>query len=293
MTKRTVLLAAAAAAAIAALSGCSTNSPYYENDGPPTVGAFVESGSATPKVEAFRAAANRPYTVLGTSYTPITTDAPMRQRGTASWYGKQFHGNKTSIGEIYDMYKPTAAHPTMPLPSYARVTNLANGKSIIVRVNDRGPFLHGRIIDLSYSAAKTLGYSSAGTAQVEVERLTWDDIRSGRWKTASSGSSTLASSTAPLTTPSPAPSQTAGISQPHSGWGVQVGSFSSEDNARSWAAHCQAVLAAAGTPKNARIVKDGSLWRVVMEQGLTREAASALSKTIGAQLGVQAFSIQK
>ena len=175
----------AGAAALLTLSGCSTNSRYYGNDGPPTV--FTGSGteSAVPKVEPFRAAANRPYTVLGSSYTPMTTDAPLRQRGVASWYGKQFHGNKTSIGEIYDMYQPTAAHPTMPLPSYARVTNLSNGRSIIVRVNDRGPFLHNRIIDLSYAAAKTLGYSSAGTANVEVRRLTWDEIRSGSWQQSS------------------------------------------------------------------------------------------------------------
>ena len=293
MKQHSVLLAVAATAIIAALAGCSTHSPYYDKDGPPSVGAHIESSSATPKIEAFRQAANRPYTVLGTRYSPITTDQPLRQRGTASWYGKQFHGNKTSIGEVYDMYQPTAAHPTMPLPSYARVTNLKNNKSIIVRVNDRGPFLHGRIIDLSYAAAKTLGYANAGPAQVEVERLTWDDIRSGRWKANTSNTNMLASATAPLTSPAPAPSLSAGISKPQSGWGVQVGSFSSEDNARSWAAHCQAVLAAVGDQRTARIVQDGMLWRVIMDQGLTYESAASAARIIGSQLGVQAFSIQK
>lgn len=275
-----------ACAAALVLAGCSSNSPYYENDGPPVFGADVESGSAVPRVEPFRAAANRPYTVLGTRYTPMTTDAPLRQRGTASWYGKQFHGNKTSIGEIYDMYKPTAAHPTMPLPSYARVTNLQNGRSIVVRVNDRGPFLHGRVIDLSYSAAKSLGYSGAGTAQVEVRRLTWDEIRSGSWHDGSVSST-------PITTTPSAPSSTAGISPAQKGWGVQVGVFSAEANAREWAAHSEAVLAAAGTPRTVRIVRDGAMWRVIFGQGMTHAAAADAAATIGPQLGVSAFSIQK
>ena len=112
MKQHSVLLAVAATAIIAAPAGCSTHSPYYDKDGPPSVGAHIESSSATPKIEAFRQAANRPYTVLGTRYSPMTTDQPLRQRGTASWYGKQFHGNKTSIGEVYDMYQPL--QPTRP-----------------------------------------------------------------------------------------------------------------------------------------------------------------------------------
>lgn len=103
----------------------------------------------------------------------------------------------------------------------------------------------------------------------------------------------LASATAPLTSPAPAPSLSAGISKPQSGWGVQVGSFSSEDNARSWAAHCQAVLAAVGDQRTARIVQDGMLWRVIMDQGMTYESAASAARIIGFQLGVQAFSIQK
>lgn len=278
------VLAGAALALV--LSGCSTGSRYYDNDGPPSVLTGSGAESAEPRVEPFRTAANKPYTVLGSRYTPITTDSPLRERGTASWYGKQFHGNKTSTGEIYDMYKATAAHPTMPLPSYARVTNLENGRSIIVRVNDRGPFLHNRIIDLSYAAAKTLGYSSAGTARVEVSRLTWDEIRSGSWRTDKDST--------PVTAPTwTAPAANAGISAPQAGWGVQIGSFSQEANARSYAAHAQAVLEAAGDARTVRIVRDGALWRVVAGGGMTHDRAAEAAHSVGQKLGVSAFSIQK
>ncbi|MGZ5819522.1 MAG: septal ring lytic transglycosylase RlpA family protein [Burkholderiaceae bacterium] len=131
---------------------------------------------AEPKVEPYSAKGNRPYVVFGKTYTPLTDDKPFKQRGIGSWYGKKFHGQKTSSGELYDMYKMTAAHPTLPIPSYARVTNIANGQQVIVRVNDRGPFHAGRIIDLSYTAALKLGYLSTGSSQLEVERLLPDDI---------------------------------------------------------------------------------------------------------------------
>ena len=111
----------------------------------------------------------------------------MTQRGTASWYGKKFHGRKTSTGETYNMYSMTAAHKTMELPSYAKVTNLKNGKSVIVRVNDRGPFVDDRIIDLSYAAASKLGYVKNGTAPVKVERIRMADIRSGKIPASSGG----------------------------------------------------------------------------------------------------------
>jgi rare lipoprotein A len=102
---------------------------------------------------------------------PLTRVGPFQQRGTASWYGKRFHGGSTASGERYDMYKMSAAHPVLPIPSYARVTNLANGRSVVVRVNDRGPFHDGRIIDLSYAAAYKLGYVAAGSARVLVEQV--------------------------------------------------------------------------------------------------------------------------
>ncbi|WP_334188044.1 septal ring lytic transglycosylase RlpA family protein [Noviherbaspirillum sp.] len=151
---------------------------YYQDDGP---GDNVPPGlldlpDPEPRVEPYARRGNQPYTVFGKTYTPITDSRPLKQQGVGSWYGKKFHGQKTSSGELYDMYKITAAHPTLPIPSYARVTNLANGKQVIVRVNDRGPFLGGRIIDLSYAAALKLGYLEKGSSQLEVERLLPEDI---------------------------------------------------------------------------------------------------------------------
>jgi len=102
---------------------------------------------------------------------PMTSLQPFKQRGLASWYGKRYHGQKTSSGETYDMYAMTAAHPTLPIPSYARVTNVANGRSVVVRINDRGPFKSERVIDVSYVAAHKLGFIQAGQARVEVEAI--------------------------------------------------------------------------------------------------------------------------
>jgi len=146
---------------------------YYLDDGPganppPNLDRIPD---AQPRAEALHRAANRPYSVFGRDYVPMRTLAPYKERGVASWYGRRYHGQRTSIGEIYDMYAMTAAHPTLPLPSYARVTSLANGRSVVVRVNDRGPFLGGRIIDLSYAAAYRLGYINQGSAPVEVELI--------------------------------------------------------------------------------------------------------------------------
>jgi rare lipoprotein A len=146
---------------------------YLSGDGP---GADIPVNldsvpDAVPKNEPLHRYANRPYIALGKTYTPITVVGNFRERGIASWYGKKFNGERTSSGEIYDMYTMTAAHPTLPLPSYARVTNLANHKSVIVRVNDRGPFMNDRIIDLSYTAAYKLGIIGDGSAEVEVESL--------------------------------------------------------------------------------------------------------------------------
>ena len=146
---------------------------YYKDDGPADeIPRDLDSiPDARPRLERLHRGANRPYVVLGKSYVPNTTLKPVRERGIASWYGKKFHGQKTSIGEPYDMFAMTAAHPTLVLPSYARVTNLDNGKSVVVRVIDRGPFHADRIIDLSYAAAYRLGYINAGRARVEVETL--------------------------------------------------------------------------------------------------------------------------
>lgn len=193
-----------------AAAGCSSNSSgYFQNDGPPSAFGHIKalgSNNITIKVEEPHKWANRPYTVLGKRYVPITGDKPMTQVGEASWYGKQFHGKKTSTGEIYDMYELSAAHKTMELPSYARVTNLKNGRSVIVRVNDRGPFVDGRVIDLSYAAAVQLGYQKQGITQVRVERITMKDIAAGRIPSTNASdimlakASTTASTKAPVKT---------------------------------------------------------------------------------------------
>ena len=159
--------------ALAACGSAPRKGGYYKDDGPherPPAG-LDQVADATPRVEPLHRYANRPYRVFGKDYRPLSAVQPFRQRGMASWYGKRFHGRKTSSGETYDMYKMTAAHPTLPIPSYARVTNLASGRSVVVRINDRGPFHAGRVIDLSYVAAWKLGYIGAGSAQVEVEAI--------------------------------------------------------------------------------------------------------------------------
>ena len=137
---------------------------------------------AEPKIEPIRAGGpNKPYEVQGRDYRPITEDRPFSERGLASWYGKKFHGRRTASGEIYNMYAMTAAHPTLPIPSYVRVRNPANDREVVVRINDRGPFHSGRIIDLSYTAALKLGVLK-GVAPVELSRITFEEIRSGSWR---------------------------------------------------------------------------------------------------------------
>ena len=159
-----------------ALGGCTLEPKHIgdtRDDGP---GGALPSNpdriaEARPRSEPLNPGANSPYTALGRKYVPFQSPTPYRQRGIATWYGRKFHGKPTSSGERYDMYAMTAAHTILPIPSYARVTNLSNGRSIVVRVNDRGPFHAERIIDLSYAAAYKLGFVNAGSARVEVEAI--------------------------------------------------------------------------------------------------------------------------
>ena len=160
-----------------ASTGTSASAPrrggYYMDDGPLDQAAPDPTtvADAVPKLEPLIARANRPYTVFGRGYQPITSLRPYRERGIASWYGRKFHGNRTASGEVYDMFAMTAAHPTLPLPSYVRVTRIGTEQSVVVRVNDRGPFLNNRVIDLSYTAANKLGYVNAGSTEVEIELI--------------------------------------------------------------------------------------------------------------------------
>ena len=146
---------------------------YLAGDGPddhppPNIDAIPD---AVPVDEPLHRYANRPYVALDKTYRPLSKPGNFKQRGIASWYGKKFNGQRTASGEKYDMYAMTAAHPTLPIPSYARVTNVATGKSVVVRINDRGPFLHDRAIDLSYTAAHKLGIVGHGSQEVEIESL--------------------------------------------------------------------------------------------------------------------------
>ena len=158
------------------LAACGTlprGGGYYLDDGPDAAPAVDVSKvpDAVPRREPRAAYGNNSYTALGVRYIPMPDAKGYRERGVASWYGKKFHGRPTSSREPYDMYAMTAAHKTLPLPSYVRVRNLQNGRAVIVRVNDRGPFLHDRVIDLSYAAAYKLGIVGTGTGLVEVEAV--------------------------------------------------------------------------------------------------------------------------
>ncbi len=174
---RRFTLWAALAVTVFLFQGCggsgSSKGGYGYGDGPPPRDVDVTNiADAVPKVEPVTKAGNKsPYTVFGKTYEVMPTSLGYRQQGVASWYGNKFHGRNTSNGEAYSMYEMTAAHKTLPIPCYVRVTNVENGRSVIVRVNDRGPFHGDRIIDLSYVAAKKLGYSDRGTAKVIVEAI--------------------------------------------------------------------------------------------------------------------------
>lgn len=162
------------AVVVLVLSACGSRGPrYYQDDGPhASVPADLSKvKNAQPRNEPRSASGNNPYVVFGRRYVPMDSSEGYRKTGVASWYGRKFHGRRTSSGEMYDMYAMTAAHTTLPLPSFVKVRNLDNGKEVIVRVNDRGPFLHNRLIDLSYAAAYKLDVVNSGTARVEVTAI--------------------------------------------------------------------------------------------------------------------------
>lgn len=183
------LLILSAAALGLALAGCGSSPTVPTKPSPPTAtakggGYYLDDGpeanpppnldaipDAVPREEPLHRFANRSYVALGNTYTPQKERRAHSEEGLASWYGRRFHGKKTASGELYDMYAMTAAHPTLPIPSYARITALDTGKSVVVRINDRGPFHSSRVIDLSYTAAHKLGYLGRGSTRVRVESL--------------------------------------------------------------------------------------------------------------------------
>jgi rare lipoprotein A len=266
-------------------SWLSSSGGYYKDDGPPAqVPANLDNiPDAVPRLEPLARGPNRPYTVMGKHYVPDTSERSYRKRGTASWYGRKFHGRKTSNGETYDMFAMTAAHTTLPIPSYVRVTRVSTGKSVIVRVNDRGPFLHNRVIDLSYAAAHRLGMVGPGSAEVVVERITPAQIRAGTWANES-----FASTSPTTVTPSPAAVESVSTmaraeiaSEPVF---LQIGAFSSEANARALAAR-----AAARMPGNLPVEVDSTaseLYRVRIGPFANRAQALTTMDAVVQSLGV-------
>jgi len=258
---------------------------YYKDDGPgQDIPANLDAiPDAVPRVEPLHRFANRPYMVFGREYVPATSLRPYRERGVASWYGRKFHGEKTSTGEAYDMYAMTAAHPTLPLPSYARVTSVATGRSVVVRVNDRGPFLHGRVIDLSYAAAHRLGIAQNGSGEVEVEAIL-------------PGEATLvAAAPLPPVTAAPAARTPPGVPAAEAetpmpvagadgGFAVQLGAFAGYANAANFVAHLANQLAPLGVEPKIRQVN--GLFRVFVGPYAARDDARRTADRLREALGL-------
>jgi rare lipoprotein A len=255
-----------------------------------------------PRAEPLHRAAARPYTVMGRSYTPMTALAPYQARGLATWYGRRYHGKPTSTGEPYDMYAMTAAHPTLPLPSYARVTHLGTGRSVVVRVNDRGPFHEGRIIDLSYTAAHKLGIL-AGATMVEVESILPETgmvtaakpipaqppapaqapvaTPAAQPKPAEPGFSVISPAAAePLPAPGAGAAQLPAITEAGRVF-LQLGAFSSRENAESYLAR----LKAQADWLALQVFSSNGLYRVqagpFANQNDARQAAERVAQALG------------
>jgi rare lipoprotein A len=231
---------------------------------------------AEPKVERLHRFANRPYQVFGKDYVPAATPAPFRQTGVGSWYGRRFHGAPTSSGEPYDMYAMSAAHPTLPIPSYARVTNLANGRSVVVRINDRGPFHSDRIIDLSYTAAWKLGYVQAGSARVEVQALL------------PGGEAQLQQASKPEATPQ-FPTQ-ATITEP-TGFYLQLGAFSSRQAAENFRVRVYRELA--WLTEAVRVIGIVSVFRLHLGPYRSQDEARSIADRIQSELKLRPMLVTR
>jgi len=313
------------------LAGCGTpakRSPspgvppgggYYLDDGPganppPDLDSIPEP---TPRVEPLNRGTTRPYVVMGREYTPMTSLEPYRARGVASWYGRRYHGKRTASGEIYDMYRVSAAHPILPIPSYARVTNLRNGRSVVVRINDRGPFLDGREIDLSYTAAHKLGIIANGSGLVEVESImpgaeaapvvasALDPEVCCASPPAESAASAAANDTPGDMQPvvaAPAPQiaprvSTGATSAPPpltsdaSGIYLQLGAFGSQQNAESFLARLQVQVA--WLAETVHILARDGLYRVHAGPYASRNEARTAADRISQTLGIKSFVLTR
>ena len=277
---------------------------YYLDDGPgenPPVDLDSVS-DAVPKLEPLHRGASRPYTVMGSNYTPMTSLQPYRARGVATWYGRRYHGKQTSSGEMYDMYAMTAAHATLPIPSYARVTHLANGKSVVVRINDRGPFVDGRIIDLSYTAAHRLGVLGGGSAMVEVQSILPGDsipaaVASAAAQPAAAAARdpapvAMARESGPVAVPlaAPEPQPAAATAAPEipmtsgpSGVYLQLGAFGSRENAENYLTRLR--LQIDWLAERLHVFPRDGLYRVhagpYANQTEARQAAGRISQALG------------
>lgn len=283
---------------------------YYKDDGPGDVTpeGLLELPDAEPRIDPYSKSGNKPYVVFGKRYVPITDARPLKQRGRGSWYGKKFHGQKTSSGELYDMYQMSAAHPTLPIPSYARVTNLSNDRQVIVRVNDRGPFHSGRVIDLSYTAALKLGYIGHGSADLQVERLLPADIEQILANKGSASASAVATEAismpmtestqlAPLANqpvafvPNGNSSSGSGTTSAISGFYLQFGAYSQAANAES--VRTRLTQDAGSVLPQLTVEPSNNLFRLYSGPFATREAAAAAAAQVQGTAGVKGFVVQR
>ena len=272
---------------------------FYKDDGPADdiPDGLDDILDAEPKWEPLHKPATKPYVVLGKEYIPNTAVKPYKTRGIASWYGRKFHGQKTSIGEPYDMFAMTAAHPTLALPSYVRVTGVQSGKTVIVRITDRGPFHADRVIDLSYTAAYKLGLINGGSGMVEVEAIIPGEA---------AGTTYAQVAPPPAVRPKPAerdeiellaqrmaleerPVQTAAMAGMSGESGVakgvylQLGAFSNADNAETLKNHLIRELDWLAEPM--RIQPGGGIHRLQLGPYASRTDADRIAEKIGAALG--------
>ena len=261
---------------------------YYLDDGPgdgPTPD-LERIPDAQPRAEPLARFANNPYVVFGKEYVPERSVRTFRQRGLASWYGRKFHGQRTSSGEIYDMYAMTAAHPTLPIPSYARVTSVATGRSVVVRVNDRGPFWPGSVIDLSYAAAWKLGYVEQGSTMVEVDAIVpGTDVQVAAAPVAPPAPAAAAAQAAPAAPAEPAAPMDVAVTTEPGGLYVQLAAFSARENAESFRARAALELASLDRP--IEIYRKDGLFRLHVGPYRSRAEASAAAERLKDTLDVK------
>jgi rare lipoprotein A len=274
---------------------------YYQDDGPgdnPPAGLLDVPDAVVKNEPYLKGGANKQYVVFGQTYTPLINDEPFTQRGVASWYGVKFNGARTSSGEAYDMYKMTAAHPTLPIPSYARVTSLESGKSVIVRINDRGPFHSDRIIDLSYTAALKLGLLTKGSHQVQVERLFPNDpmrvatVR--REATSRKQAEPAPADIAALMLDDRADGQVATQvplkAQAKSGFYLQLGSYSRLGSAEEMSAK---LVQSGRAADSMQVVAAGAVNRLLRGPFETRAAAQQALRDLPAELGLKPIIVRR